>query len=88
MPILHVDRELDALPSSFSLKGLNGVAKGMYKFYDVEDMHGLPVGVQVVGRRLEEEKVLGMMERIESLLKDGGKAYEGLSTEWLDADVE
>lgn len=31
-------------------------------------MHGLPVGVQVVGRRLEEEKVLALMGRVEEVL--------------------
>ena len=31
-------------------------------------MHGLPVGVQVVGRRLEEEKVLALMSRVEDAL--------------------
>jgi Asp-tRNA(Asn)/Glu-tRNA(Gln) amidotransferase A subunit family amidase len=31
-------------------------------------MHGLPVGVQVVGRRLEEEKVLAIMKRVEDAL--------------------
>lgn len=33
-------------------------------------MHGLPVGVQVIGRRLEEEKVLALMERVEDALGD------------------
>lgn len=33
-------------------------------------MHGLPVGVQVVGRRLEEEKVLAAMKRLEDALGD------------------
>lgn len=33
-------------------------------------MHGLPVGVQVIGRRLEEEKVLALMERVEEALGD------------------
>jgi Asp-tRNA(Asn)/Glu-tRNA(Gln) amidotransferase A subunit family amidase len=33
-------------------------------------MHGLPVGVQIVGRRLEEEKVLAIMERVEAALGD------------------
>lgn len=32
-------------------------------------MHGHPVGLQVVGRRLEEEKVLAGMEIIEAVLK-------------------
>lgn len=33
-------------------------------------MHGLPVGVQIVGRRLEEEKVLAAMQRLEDALGD------------------
>lgn len=44
--------------------------------YNARDMHGLPLGVQVVGRRLEEEKVLEGMKMIESLLREEGKAYE------------
>lgn len=68
MPITHVDKSLDQLPSNFSLKKLNGVAYGAYKHYDATAMHGLPVGVQVVGQRLEEEKVLAVMKRIESAL--------------------
>jgi Asp-tRNA(Asn)/Glu-tRNA(Gln) amidotransferase A subunit family amidase len=37
---------------------MNIIAKGAYSTYDADKMHGLPVGVQVAGRRLEEEKVL------------------------------
>ena len=33
-------------------------------------MHGLPVAVQIVGQRLEEEKVLAVMQRIEDALGD------------------
>lgn len=71
MPITHVDRTLDALAPSFQISKLNGVAQGAYKLYDADAMHGLPVAVQVVGQRLEEEKVLAVMERIEGLLGDG-----------------
>lgn len=70
VPVTHVDRSLDALASDFSIKKLNGVAQGAYKLYDAEAMHGLPVGVQVVGRRLEEEKVLAIMQRLEAALGD------------------
>jgi nitrogen regulatory protein PII-like uncharacterized protein len=70
MPITHVDKALDQLPSDFSIKKLNGVAYGAYKLYDATAMHGLPVGVQVVGQRLEEEKVLAVMKRIEDALGD------------------
>ena len=67
---IHVDRVLDQLPRSFQLKRLNGVARGAYSQYNEDRMHGLPVGVQVVGRRLEEEKVLGIMHRIEAAMSD------------------
>ncbi|KAI1378887.1 amidase [Hypoxylon crocopeplum] len=70
LPVTHVDKDLDKLPSDFNLKRLNFVARGAYKLYDAEAMHGLPVGIQVVGRRLEEEKVLAIMKRIEDVLSD------------------
>ena len=38
-------------------------------------MHGLPLGVQVVGRRLEEEKVLEGMQVIETALKEQGLVF-------------
>jgi hypothetical protein len=68
MPITHVDEALDQLPSDFSPKKLNRVAYGAYKHYDATAMHGLPVAVQIVGQRLEEEKVLAIMKRIEDAL--------------------
>ena len=70
MPITHVNKSLDQLPSDFSLKKLNGVSQGAYKQYDATAMHGLPVAVQIVGHRLEEEKVLAIMKRIEDALGD------------------
>lgn len=70
VPVTHVDKALDGLPADFNIKTLNGVAQGAYKLYDAQAMHGLPVGVQVVGRRLEEEKVLAAMKRLEDALGD------------------
>ncbi|UNI23606.1 Amidase [Purpureocillium takamizusanense] len=70
IPVTHVDRIKDRLPSTFNVKKLNGIARGAYKLYDANAMHGLPVGVQVIGRRLEEEKVLTLMERVEDALGD------------------
>jgi hypothetical protein len=54
----------------------NGVAKGVWQYYDAVKMAGLPVGVQVIGRRLEEEKVLGVMERLEEALEGRGEKYK------------
>ncbi|KAL8763963.1 MAG: hypothetical protein Q9184_000406 [Pyrenodesmia sp. 2 TL-2023] len=81
MPVTHVDQELDGLPAGFDMNSMNGVARGAYKHYDAERMHGLPVGVQVVGRRLEEEKVLAVMERMVGVLEEAGKGYELLEIE-------
>ena len=57
------------------------MARGVYKFYDPDAMHGLPVGVQVVGQRLQEEKVLGFMRRVEEALEQVGGGYRGLEVE-------
>ncbi|KAM3561308.1 hypothetical protein ARSEF4850_003289, partial [Beauveria asiatica] len=57
----------DQLPKGFNVRNLNGVARGAYRHYNADNMHGLPVGVQVIGRRLEEERVLALMKRVEGL---------------------
>ncbi|THX00591.1 amidase signature enzyme [Aureobasidium pullulans] len=75
IPVTKVDAAKDALPSGFVINN-NGVAQGAYKHYDAQAMAGLPVAVQVVGRRLEEEKILAIMERVEQALKDSGSVYE------------
>lgn len=70
LPVTHVDRHKDQLPADFRLKNLNGAAQGAYKHYNADAMHGLPVGVQIVGQRLQEEKVLALMKRVEEALGD------------------
>jgi amidase len=40
-----------------------------WKLYDPQTMNGHPVGLQIVGRRFEEEKVLGIARVIEKLIK-------------------
>ncbi|KAH9924149.1 amidase signature enzyme [Fomitopsis serialis] len=72
LPVTHVDAALDALGA---FKPKNAIEAAQYRMYDAQQMHGLPVGVQIVGKRLEEEKVLEGMKVIESLLKKEGKAY-------------
>jgi len=77
MPITRVDRKLDVVSPAF--KPRNKIEADAYKGYDSDDMHGLPVGVQIVARRLEEEKVLEGMKLIERLLKGRGIAYNHMS---------
>jgi hypothetical protein len=77
LPITHVDADLDALPQEFTAR--NEVERGAYKGYDAQAMHGLPVGVQVVGQRLEEEKVIEGMKIIHDLMKRAGLEYSLLN---------
>ncbi|KAG6037308.1 hypothetical protein E4U41_005209 [Claviceps citrina] len=70
IPVTHVDRTKDQVPAGFKLGKLKGIARGAYGLYDADAMHGLPVGVQVIGQRLEEEKVLALMGRVERALGD------------------
>ena len=81
MPVTHVDKNLDELPGTFRFKGLNGVAKGAYRHYNADKMHGLPVAVQVVGQRLQEEKVLAVMEIVEKAMDDTGGRYKLMEIE-------
>ncbi|KAF1846297.1 amidase signature enzyme [Cucurbitaria berberidis CBS 394.84] len=81
LPVTHVDPVQDALPSTFKFDKLNGVAQGAYKHYDAVKMAGLPAAVQVVGRRLEEEKVLAIMERVEDALDSHGGRYQLLEVD-------
>jgi Asp-tRNA(Asn)/Glu-tRNA(Gln) amidotransferase A subunit family amidase len=76
VPVTHVDPNKDILPQSVNVSKMNGVARGAYKHYDAIKMVGLPVGVQVVGRRLEEEKVLACMGQLEDALDARGEKYE------------
>lgn len=81
LPVTKVDPAKDQLPADYRLNKLHRIAHGAMVHYDANKMAGLPVGVQVVGRRLEEEKVLGAMERIEELLETSGQKYELLEVD-------
>lgn len=63
--------------SSPEYDAMNMICKTSYTVYDAESMHGLPVGVQIIGQRLEEEKVLEGMKVIQSVLIQKGIAFEG-----------
>lgn len=76
LPVTHVNALQDELPRDF--KPRNSIEKSVYKMYDAKAMEGLPVGVQVVGKRLEEEKVLCGMSLVEYCLELQGIAYKPL----------
>ncbi|KAI0641096.1 general amidase [Trametes meyenii] len=66
-PVTFADKELDgvALPHAF----YNHEDEAVYKLYDPELWHGLPVGLQLIGRTQEEEGVIAMTEIVDKTLK-------------------
>ena len=76
-----VDKGMDRLPDDFftsaTYQSISPALRPAYEVYDVEGMHGLPLGVQVVGRRLEEERVLEGMKIVEDALKHTGSVFVG-----------
>lgn len=82
MPVTRVDPQLDALDEAFRHRlerepGSSLVEKRVYGpggVYDARDMAGLPVGVQVVGRRFDEERVIDLMKVVDHALGPRGFA--------------
>ena len=67
LPAGHVSKELDgeAAQKMGEYEPRNALDEWNWKLFDLDSMHGLPIGVQVVGRRLMEEKVLGAAKAID-----------------------
>lgn len=55
---------------------LTAIGQKAYATYDADAMHGLPLGIQLVGRRLEEEKVLEGMFVLRDALQRMGVPWE------------
>lgn len=81
LPVTKVDAAADALPKGFA-KGLdNQIARNAFVDYDAAAMAGLPLGVQVVAGRLEEEKCLWGMQRVVECLELVGEGYREIEIE-------
>lgn len=68
IPYGHVSNELDPGRAPEYVPR-NEVDKWNWNLYDLDVMDGHPLSVQILGRRLEEEKVLGAAKVIEETLK-------------------
>ncbi|KAH9839323.1 general amidase [Rhodofomes roseus] len=71
-PVTKVDAQVDVKspPHHFH----SSIDKVYYEMYDPKVFNGMPVGLQLVGRPLEEEAVLAMTEVVVEALKNAGKA--------------
>ncbi|KZT09017.1 general amidase [Laetiporus sulphureus 93-53] len=66
-PVTYVDAALDAVQPAHAFR--NQEDEAVYKMYDPQLFHGLPVALQLIGRTLEEEGVLAMTEVVDRALK-------------------
>ena len=67
IPVTMVDKSLDVVDHSY--QPLNDIDKTIQNGYDPEIYDGAHVSVQLVGRRLQEEKMLVLAEHLGSMLK-------------------
>ncbi|KAF7189669.1 Acetamidase [Pseudocercospora fuligena] len=65
-PVTVGDSELDQVTKSLSW--LSDVDARVQQTFDPQDVHGMPVGLQVMCPRLQEEQVLGLVEAISDAL--------------------
>jgi len=79
VPVTRVDPARDAVDEKWIKGPGRGSAileedmfTGRHAAYDVEKMSGLPVGIQIVGKPWEDEKVLEMMELVDHALGPRG----------------
>jgi Asp-tRNA(Asn)/Glu-tRNA(Gln) amidotransferase A subunit family amidase len=74
VPITRVDPAQDSLPPDYLADSKGSavlehlVYGGKAPVYDPIKMEGVPVGIQVVGRRWEDEKVVAMMRIVDGVL--------------------
>ncbi|TFY61189.1 hypothetical protein EVG20_g7152 [Dentipellis fragilis] len=77
VPVTRVDPERDQLSDEWRARAGEGskiLEKELYGngIYDPVKMKGLPVGVQIVGRPWEEEKVIALMHEVDKALGPRG----------------
>lgn len=71
IPAGEVSKELDiaAAEDLAAYKPRNALDQWNKSLFDIDALNGMPIGVQLVARRLEEEKVLGAAKVVDSLLR-------------------
>ncbi|OAP56028.1 amidase [Fonsecaea erecta] len=65
-PVTKVDKTIDTFDKDY--QPMNDLDKKIWQEYDPDVQQGTPVGLQLVGRRLQEEKILGIVELLSTAL--------------------
>ncbi|KAI0730357.1 general amidase [Fomitopsis betulina] len=68
-PVTKVNAAVDVAAAPHAFR--SSIDKTYYEMYDPKVFHGVPVGLQLVGKTLEEEAVLAMTEIVVEALRGG-----------------
>ncbi|KAL4911526.1 hypothetical protein BDW74DRAFT_164967 [Aspergillus multicolor] len=68
IPVTLADKSIDVVSPNFT--ALNEEDQMNMKFYDPEKYHGAPAAVQLIGRRLDEERLLSLAQLVVEALND------------------
>lgn len=79
LPVTRVDAAKDQITDEWKDEAghgstfiENGIFHGSHPLYDPAQSKGMPVNIQIAGRRWEDEKVLAMMQIVDDALGDRG----------------
>jgi amidase len=73
IPVTTANREVDKqFSSDWTHWEANDFDERNWSAYDKEVYHGAPVGLQLVARKFEEEKILGIAQIVTAVLKARG----------------
>ncbi|KAI2462769.1 amidase [Annulohypoxylon bovei var. microspora] len=67
IPVTFSNKDLDL--ADLSSEPLTDQDEFNMRLYDAETYHGAPAGIQIVGRRLDEERLLGVAQRVGEALE-------------------
>src|SRR5258708_7821378 len=86
IPVTRVNPRLDTLPDDWLTtttcnaplsKEINKLLYGSQWGYNADVMEGLPLGIQLIGKRWEDEKVVEMMKVVDGALGERGFGPDG-----------
>jgi len=72
IPVTKADKRVDVLDPNYV--PLNALDEKNWKWYDPKAYDGAPVGLQIVARKYEEEKVWAIAKIVDSILKESNKS--------------
>lgn len=96
MPATRVDRNKDQLteewtspsPNKRSILTEKRLFQATKPMYDPVEMNGMPVSIQIVGRKWEDEKVVAMMSIVDDALGPRGFGPRGHATYVMNSQTK